>query len=173
MTDPAFLTWVDENINGTVTEANITLAFDTEAEKAGQMKLTGVTITGVGLQEGGSATVEGTIVSNITPEVYKYSNGYSYYPVIIKHFGDDLTPWNEPETGAAYGETNREENYLGRYGVVRNNWYDITVSGIARLGYPNVPPAEGEEDDSMQNYISVKINILSWAKRTQDVNLGE
>lgn len=173
MTDPAFLTWVDKNINDKVEAGNITLAFNEEAEKAGQMKLTGVTITGVNLQEGGSATVDPAIVSNITPEVYKYSNGYSYYPVIIKHFGDDLTPWNEPETGSAYGETNREENYLGRYGVVRNNWYDITVSGIARLGYPNVPPAEGEEDDSMQNYISVEINILSWAKRTQEVTLGE
>ena len=77
--------------------------------------------------------------------------------------------------GGAY-EDNAEEaarDYLGRYGVVRNNWYDINVDGIAKLGYPSVPPVDGGEDDIVQNFISVKINILSWAKRTQGVTLGD
>lgn len=113
--------------------------------------------------------------------IKKYDTGYAYYPILIKHFGDDLTPWNTWEDGTAnpkpdkdniYPGDNAAQNYLGRYGVLRNNWYDITVTGIKRIGYASVGeiPVEGK-DDSKDEYISVDINILSWAKRTQEVEL--
>ena len=112
-------------------------------------------------------------------KVATYENGTSYYPVRIKHFGDDLTPWKSSEdpvpsvnTGA-YPLTHQAENYLGRYGVLRNNWYNIDVQGIKKLGSPVVPEVTGDTDDELAAYISVKINVLSWATRKQNATLGE
>lgn len=112
-------------------------------------------------------------------KVATYENGISYYPVRIKHFGDDLTPWKSSEdplptvnTGA-YPTANQAANYLGRYGVLRNNWYNIDVQGIKKLGSPVVPEVTGDTDDELAAYISVKINVLSWAKRTQGAILGQ
>lgn len=111
-------------------------------------------------------------------KIKEYKNGLAYYPVLIKHFGDDQTPWGtwettdkpSPETSAYPGE-NAAANYLGRYGVVRNNWYQLNITSINKLGYPDVPPIENEPADNMDAYISVEINVLSWAKRTQNVDL--
>lgn len=97
-----------------------------------------------------------------------YKNGESYYIARIKHFGDDLTPWNEGD--ATYGGKNLE--WLGRYGVLRNNWYDLTINKISGPGYPDVPEVKPtDSDDEDTKYISVSVKILSWAKRSQDVNL--
>ena len=112
-------------------------------------------------------------------KVATYENGISYYPVRIKHFGDELTPWKNGENpqptvnAGAYPETNQAANYLGRYGVLRNNWYNIDVTGIKKLGSPVVPEVTGDTDDELAAYISVKINVLSWAKRTQGAILGQ
>lgn len=112
-------------------------------------------------------------------KVATYENGISYYPVRIKHFGDELTPWKSTETPlptvstGAYPTDNQAGNYLGRYGVLRNNWYNIDVQGIKKLGSPVVPEVTGDTDDELAAYISVKINVLSWAKRTQGATLGE
>ncbi len=113
-----------------------------------------------------------------------YAGGVAYYPIRIKHFGDDLTPWNNgesttdlPSAGNIY-PGNNAGNYLGRYGVVRNNWYDLSVAGISGIGSATVPtldpstnPDPVTPDDELYNYIAVRINILSWAKRTQSENL--
>ena len=97
-----------------------------------------------------------------------YVNGESYYIARIKHFGDDLTPWNAGED--TYGTDN--EKYLGRYGVLRNNWYDLTVNSISGPGYPDVPEVKpNTPDDEDTKFISVSVKILDWAKRSQDVNL--
>ena len=112
-------------------------------------------------------------------KVATYENGLSYYPVRIKHFGDELTPWKSSETPlptvniGAYPADNQDANYLGRYGVLRNNWYNIDVQGIKKLGSPVVPKVTGDTDDELAAYISVKINVLSWAKRTQGAILGQ
>lgn len=112
-------------------------------------------------------------------KVATYENGISYYPVRIKHFGDELTPWKSTEdplptvSDGAYPSTNQAANYLGRYGVLRNNWYNIDVTGIKKLGSPVVPEVTGDTDDELAAYISVKINVLSWAKRTQSAILGQ
>lgn len=95
-----------------------------------------------------------------------YAGGESYYIARIKHFGDALTKW---ESGP-YGENNLE--YLGRYGVLRNNWYVLTVQSVSGPGYPSVPDVKpNTSDDEDDNYINVSVKILSWAKRSQDVNL--
>lgn len=129
----------------------------------------------------GSAPAMTTAITNIMNaiKVATYANGISYYPVRIKHFGDDLTPWKNGETpeptvkDGAYPLANQAANYLGRYGVLRNNWYNVDVQGIKKLGSPVVPEVTGDTDDELAAYISVKINVLSWAKRTQGAILGQ
>lgn len=97
-----------------------------------------------------------------------YLNGVTYYIARIKHFGDDLTPWNAGD--ARYGGDN--EKWLGRYGVLRNNWYDLTVNSISGPGYPDVPEVKPTDpDDEDTKYISVSVKILDWAKRSQNVEL--
>lgn len=97
-----------------------------------------------------------------------YENGESYYIARIKHFGDDLTPWKEGND--TYGENNL--NWLGRYGVLRNNWYDLTINKISGPGYPDVPEVKPDTpDDEDTKYINVSVKILDWAKRSQNVDL--
>ena len=95
-----------------------------------------------------------------------YLNGEAYYIARIKHF-NELTPWN---AGEAYDSNN--EKYLGRYGVLRNNWYDLSVTSISGLGYPDVPEVKPTlPDDENDQYINVEVKILSWAKRSQSIDL--
>lgn len=123
-------------------------------------------------------------------EVLKYTKGVMYYEARFMHFAsnintEDLAPWNtwettKPAVGGvteAYPANTKgvENNYLGRYGMVRNNWYDVEITKFGHIGSPVEPGAvvtpEGGDDTPDDNvnskYISVKINVLSWAKRIQ------
>lgn len=101
-----------------------------------------------------------------------YASGESYYIARIKHFGNDLTPWNEGDL--TYGDNDATQNnkYLGRYGVLRNNWYELTVHSVSGPGTPDVPTIKPTDpDDENYKYISVSVKILDWAKRSQSVDL--
>lgn len=126
-----------------------------------------------------NTTICSAVLTNVGT-ICQYVGGKSYYYVRIKHFGDNLTPWNSGETpgpsttGGVYPSTDQDNNYLGRYGVLRNNWYNIKVNSIKSLGsavpytadYPNTP------DDELDQYITFQINVLSWAKhQTQNADL--
>lgn len=96
-----------------------------------------------------------------------YADGESYYVARIKHFGDALTKW---DSSMSYGTDNL--SFLGRYGVLRNNWYELTVNSVSGPGYPSVPEVKPETpDDENDNYIKVSVKILKWAKRSQKVDL--
>lgn len=148
----------------------------------GYKQIKSVTIDGV--KDGTSKIFES--IKNYFGNIAVYENGYAYYPVLIKHFGDGLTPWNKDEYGDATnapvssteinkiypGDANKQNNnYLGRYGVVRNNWYELTVNNVKKLGKPGINTPDNTPDDELESYISVSINILSWAKRKQNVDL--
>ena len=95
-----------------------------------------------------------------------YLDGVTYYIARIKHF-NELTPWT---AGEGYGIKN--DKYLGRYGVLRNNWYDLSVTSISGLGYPDVPEVKPTvPDDENEQFINVEVKILSWAKRSQQIKL--
>lgn len=94
-----------------------------------------------------------------------YKNGASYYSTaLIRHFGDSETPWNN-------GEEYNEAKHLGRYGVVRNTWYQLNIRSIAGPGEPEIPELPGEPDDQQEAYIKVQVNILAWAVRQNDIDL--
>ena len=96
-----------------------------------------------------------------------FKAGESYYKALIKHFGDDLTPY------AISGEQNiyTEAKHLGRYGVLRNNWYELSVTSVSGPGDAEVPSIEDEWDDPKEAFVKMQVNILSWAKRQQNVDL--
>lgn len=118
-----------------------------------------------------------TNLNNALPNIVRYKGGVAYYAVRIKHFGDTDTPWNVEGQGVTAGGNSKiypganEGWFLGRYGVVRNNWYDISVNKIQTLGDATIPAFTNDPDDVLENYISVSINVLSWSKHTQGADL--
>ncbi|WP_373174373.1 Mfa1 family fimbria major subunit [Prevotella merdae] len=102
----------------------------------------------------------------ITSGISTYLNGEAYYIARIKHF-NELTHWT---AGTAYGTDNTA--FLGRYGVLRNNWYSLSVNKVSGLGYPEVPEVKPNvPDDENDQYINVEVKILDWAKRSQSIDL--
>lgn len=140
--------------------------------EAGQhlIKAENITYTG----EAANSKVDPTVVNTINEKlglseaagIATYLDGVTYYIARIKHF-NELTPW---KAGKGYGTDN--DKYLGRYGVLRNNWYDLSVTSISGLGYPDVPEVKPTiPDDENEQYINVEVKILSWAKRSQSIVL--
>lgn len=172
--ESAVKTWTDDH----KTEASFDITFDTDA--AGATTITKATFKGKTTTPG--ATEEKlesftTNLNNALPNIVRYKGGVAYYAVRIKHFGDTDTPWNVEGQGVTAGGNSKiypganEGWFLGRYGVVRNNWYDISVNKIQTLGDATIPAFTNDPDDVLENYISVSINVLSWSKHTQDADL--
>lgn len=156
------------------TTAELTVVLKGDLLTAGTHVLTE---SNVSIKEGETEKVDADLVTKLNTKlglddtkkirIKTYKDGESYYIARIKHFGDDLTPWNPGET---YGTDN--EKYLGRYGVLRNNWYDLTVNSISGPGYPDVPEVKPDTpDDEDTKYINVSVKILDWAKRSQTLDL--
>ena len=100
-----------------------------------------------------------------------YASGVSYYIARVKHF-NALTPWNEGDLTYGDNDVDNNNKYLGRYGVLRNNWYELTVNSVSGPGTPDVPTIKPTDpDDENYKYISVSVKILDWAKRSQNVDL--
>lgn len=96
-----------------------------------------------------------------------YESGVSYYVARVKHF-NELTHWTPGDK--TYAGNNA--NWLGRYGVLRNNWYELSVSSVSGPGYPDVPKVNPTDpDDVNDQYINVEVKILDWAKRSQSIEL--
>lgn len=113
-----------------------------------------------------------TIKNNIG-QITTYLNGVCYYTTTIMHFGKELTPWDVDTDPVDYSGENGAEKWLGRYGVLRNNWYKINVNNILTLGTATVPdPVNPDKPvDEKSYHIDVACNILSWAMRSYDVDL--
>ena len=150
----------DITINLAAEDNNITTAGNHEI-KASNIKVTGHTVT-----EAEVKAVNDKVGLTKDAGISTYANGESYYIARIKHFGDALTPWNS----GVYGTNNLA--YLGRYGMLRNNWYELDVQNVSGPGYPDVPEVKpNTPDDEDDKYIKVSVKILDWAKRSQSVDL--
>lgn len=176
--DPAVKTWAENH----KTDVSLDITFGNDI--AGATTITNATLKGKTAAGAADDTFTGTFTidfNNALPNIVRYKGGVAYYAVRIKHFGDSDTPWNKdgqdvkpgdnsliypnPSAGASDGW------FLGRYGVVRNNWYDISVNKIQTLGDATIPAFTNDPDDVLENYISVSINVLSWSKHTQGADL--
>ena len=93
-----------------------------------------------------------------------YHESVCYYDVLIRH-----------------DQSVTEKMALGRYGVVRNNWYHLDLQSVSGPGTPWIPdPSDpdptnptppGTDDDESDAYLSVKITINPWTYWTQGVDL--
>ena len=115
-----------------------------------------------------------------------HKGGVAYYNARIQHFGEYETPWSIskpfqtviPGTTIAqiYGtDPEATQRFLGRYGVVRDNWYKLTIDKVMHIGTaePIDVSAEGKKDipdDQIENYIAVHVHIIPWVLRYQSVN---
>ena len=159
----------------TITTSDITVSLDKTDPTA--VTVTGISVDATKLIDTPAAYPSLADVKAAVGTITYYENGESYYTIRIKHFGDQLTPWAKGQLGVAEGNIypdgtkTAENNWLGRYGVLRNNWYDITVEGVKGLGSPINPKLTPTTDDELESYIAVRINVLSWAKRTQGATL--
>ena len=158
-TDPSKIT-----VNLTATSNDISGEAGTKWLVADNISYTGGTVSPANIND-----INNKLGLNKTKGVgiATYKSGESYYIARIKHF-NDLTQWNAGDP--TYGSDN--DKYLGRYGVLRNNWYELTVNSVSGPGYPDVPEIKpGDPDDEDTKYINVAVKILDWAKRSQSVDL--
>ena len=85
-----------------------------------------------------------------------YFEGVNYYPVYIRHFEDATT-----------------DMQYGRYGVVRNNVYKLTINSITKPGEPEVvkPEEPGIPVDKEDSYVSFNVTVQPWLVRNQSVDI--
>lgn len=191
-----FKTWFETMVGNTTT--NLTkddIAITWNPDAAGVVVVQDVTVTIAAGEHAGSYKVKtditngSTLLSTVNAQVAnikRYVGGATYYAIRIKHFGDDLTPWANIAVGGVlpaestidkiYPGTGDVRNaaYLGRYGVVRNNWYDLELNDIVKIGAATpgeLRTTDHPDDDLEDSFIKARINILSWAKRPQKWNL--
>lgn len=175
--DLDFQTWARTNVqNGQdllSTDLVVTLS-----NKAGDARVEAVTLTKEGHAklnaDADFATANAVALGNENIDLKYYANGEAYYSVWVSHFGKDGTPWNGDETqtpAAGNIYPGGDQNYLGRWGMLRNNWYEVNLTGIRSLGEPTVSEATGDTIDKLESFISAQINVLSWTKRTQEADL--
>lgn len=153
------------------TTGNTTIKLDAEGNDitaAGnhEIKASNISVTGHTVTDAEAKAVSDKVGLTQNAGISTYKNGESYYIARIKHFGDVLTPWKS----GLYGTDNLA--YLGRYGMLRNNWYELNVQSVSGPGYPDVPDVKpNTPDDEDDKYIKVSVKILKWAKRSQSVDL--
>lgn len=70
--------------------------------------------------------------------IYTFERGICYYSIPIKHFWD----------GSAENYGLGKEGY---YGVVRNHWYQVEITGVSGFGHP-ATPGEGPGNPSDTGY---------------------
>lgn len=201
----AFKDQLNKNKSYEVTKSSLTIEYARNTE-TGQYEISKLEVAGTLDEgedktfKAGAAAAINTALSSAKEEINNeiivrvYTGGVMYYVARFKHFAgenatdqNDLAPWKSgeswetaPTTSDAYhvtaDATKAAQNYLGRYGMVRNNWYEVEITGFNKLGYPADPSGKVDNpffdepdttDDSFEEVISTKIHVLSWAKRTQ------
>lgn len=115
---------------------------------------------------------QATEILKAAENVIKYYQGgvTYYYATLISHFGNTETPLANDKVISSLSDY-EEASHLGRWGVLRNNWYELNITSVSGPGEPDVPEIPSEPADETNSYVNFEINVLSWAKRSQDVDL--
>ena len=181
----AFRTWVSTYAAGDPRHVNI--AVSTPAG-GGTATVTAVTQTARSSGTTGATafnTLETTglaayINNNVTLKFY--DDGYCYYRVPIRHFTNTETPWQSTPamtnntTAQAYraaataaGGSGADATFLGRYGMVRNNWYDISITSVTHIGSPVIPALTTNADDKVEQLLNTTLSISGWTTHNQNL----
>lgn len=119
------------------------------------------------IDNGGEAS-KPAVITTTTPNTVQdlgveyFQKGACYYSILIRH--DDAV------TGTME---------LGKYGVVRNNWYTLTINSVKQPGTPWIPdptnpidPTDpGEDNDEAESFLAVGITVNGWTTWSQGVEL--
>ncbi len=190
MTDAAnnIATAKGESVTGSLTIALTTsnagdVTYTVTPKFTGTADYTADDITDTALKTHLSSAISAAINDNV---LTLYKGGYAYYNVRIKHFGEVETPWNASGTYVTKPGSTTEQIYkisnptygdnafLGRYGIVRDNWYKLSIDGITKLGTATPQTVSGDPtpDDEIEKeyYISAHVHIVPWVLRTQSVS---
>lgn len=88
--------------------------------------------------------------ATINAVVLPYENGVCYYPYWIRHATND-----DPK-----------QMSVMEFAIVRNNIYDLTVTGISGLGLSGAEkPNPGKDDEGDKYYFNVEIYVKNWVLR--------
>ncbi len=102
-----------------------------------------------------------TLLFNLGSAKY-WKDGLTYYYIDIQHLGAEAGP-------------------QGKYGVVRNHIYAVTITSVVGLGTPVFDPSKGtdpeeeiipEKPEYEDSYLAAQVNILSWRVVNQDADLN-
>lgn len=106
---------------------------------------------------------KGYLAKGVSGGMRYYENSICYYEAFIHH--DATVP----------------DMKLGRWGVVRNNWYELTINKVSGPGTPWIPdpinpdptdPSQpNDPDDDADTYISVSVTVNPWTFWKQGVDL--
>ena len=112
-----------------------------------------------------------TAVQSALGKLTVFKNGICYYVARIRHFDDDQLggPWNGTDYTQSADDQMRH-NFLGRYGIVRNNWYQLTINSVSAPGTPTIPIPGDTPDDEQNYYLQTSVKILDWAVRKQGLD---
>ena len=92
-----------------------------------------------------------------------YKGGKMWYAIPVEHLGSKKSA--DPKTLPLEGN----------YGIVRNNYYKITLGALLSLGHgvfdPDEPIVPGEKADKW--YLGARVNVNAWNIVTQKSNLQE
>lgn len=86
-------------------------------------------------------------------------DGRAYYYVPIKHLGS----------------TDANADAIAEYGIVRNHFYKITLSGIKGFGTPVYDPSKvvvPAVPTYQDTYLAARVQVLQWRVVTQSASLG-
>lgn len=172
-TNSGFRNWVNTYAAGEVKHVVITLTNDAAT---GTATVSSVTQTARASGTTGATAfdalgLDSYFASNISLKYY--ASGYCYYRVLIRHFDDTQTPWSSVSTmtnnstAQVYG--GNAASYLGRYGVVRNNWYNISITSVSHVGSPIIPALTSDADDKVPQFLNATLSINGWTSHGQNL----
>ena len=85
-------------------------------------------------------------------DILYYKKGLNYYTQVIKH--DDAIA----------------QNALGRWGVVRNTFYAITLNSVNGFGTPIITVPDPTIPDDKEGWLGVQIIVNPWTMKEQGVD---
>lgn len=109
-----------------------------------------------------------SLIHLINGPINVYKNGYMYYNIPISHNSESFRDNDENGLLASWKTP-------GAVGVVRNNWYNISVNDITKIGTPVVDITQPIVPvmDVRRSYINVSVRVIDWHSVTHhDVPVG-